>query len=151
MLKKYFPLIVLIAAGGLYFYIKNHQRGRVKPVPVIEDTRTKKQENVNPPNPAEDPVREEGFNRRTSRLIYSKHARCRMACRQIDESEVKEILEKGTINYNKIEEGPRGKSYPLEGVTHDNQRVRIVFAPKDDGLVVVTCIDLDRDWVCDCK
>lgn len=151
MLKKYFPVIVLIAAGGLYFYIKSHQRGQVKPVPAIEDTRTKKKDNIIPPNPAENPSREEGFNRRTSRLIYSKHARCRMACRQIDESEVKEILEKGTINYRKIEEGPRGKSYPLEGVTHDNQRVRIVFAPKDEGLVVVTCIDLDKEWVCDCK
>ena len=74
-----------------------------------------------------------------------------MECRHIDESEVKEILEQGTINYAKVESDARGKTYPVEGVTHDKQRVRIVFAPKDDEIVVVTCIDLDTEWPCDCK
>ena len=57
----------------------------------------------------------------------------------------------GQLNYNKIEESDKGKSYPLEGVTHDKQHVRIVFAPKKENLVVVTVIDLDTDWYCDCK
>ena len=74
-----------------------------------------------------------------------------MECRHIDESEIKEILEKGTINYSKVEEDARGKTYPLEGVTHDKQHVRIVFAPKKENLVVVTVIDLDNEWPCDCK
>lgn len=150
MLKKYFPFIVLIAAAGFYFYIKMHQRGKLKSIP--ETTQTDKRITipvVQPPN--ENPGREEGLNRRTSQLIYSTHARCRMKCRHIDESEVKEILESGTINYGKIENTGRGTSYPVEGITHDRQHVRIVFAPKDDGLLVVTCIDLDRDWSCDCK
>lgn len=151
MLKKYLPLIMMVAAGALFLYIKMHQRGPVRPIVKTEETTTNKPERVIQPSPAENPVREEGFNRRTSRILYSKHARCRMACRQIDESEVKEILETGTLNNRKMEEDPRGKTYPLEGVTHDNQRVRIVFAPKDDGLLVVTAIDLGRDWPCDCK
>ena len=29
--------------------------------------------------------------------------------------------------------------------------IKEVFAPKDDGLVVVTVIDLDTEWKCDCK
>jgi len=147
MLKKYLPIIVLVAAAGLLLYVKMHQRGAKDPKP------TQTEGHISVPAvvpPSDNPNREEGLNR-TSHIIYSKHARCRMECRHIDESEIKEILEKGTINYSKIEDDGRGKSYPLEGVTHDNQHVRVVFAPKDDGLLVVTCIDLDRDWSCDCK
>ncbi len=74
-----------------------------------------------------------------------------MACRHIDESEVKEILKAGTINYAKIEENDKGKSYPLEGITHDKQHVRIVFAQHESELVVVTVIDLDSEWTCNCN
>lgn len=145
MLKKYLPFIFLIAAAGLLWYIKNHQRGHITvnpnneqhttiPVPV-----TTNNDNNLP------------FNRHSGHLIYTKHARCRMDCRHIDESEVQEILDNGTLNPNKIEESDKGKSYPLEGVTHDKQHVRIVFAPKQENIVVVTVIDLDKDWYCDCK
>jgi hypothetical protein len=74
-----------------------------------------------------------------------------MDCRHIDESEVKEILQNGAINYEKIETGEKGKTYPLEGITHDRQHVRIVFAPHDTELVVVTVIDLEKEWLCDCN
>ena len=73
-----------------------------------------------------------------------------MECRHIDESEVMEILKSGKLNEAKIEEDSRGKTYPLEGKTHDNQNVRIVFAPKQEEVVVVTVIDLDKEWSCDC-
>lgn len=136
MSKRYLPFIVLIAAALLLFYIKKNQRGNF------------------PNNPANDitipVVTEEGFNRNVHKIIYSKHARCRMDCRHIDKSEVREILETGKLNRAKIEQDSRGKTYPLEGKTHDNQNVRIVFAPKQDEVVVVTVIDLDKDWVCDC-
>ena len=57
-----------------------------------------------------------------------------------------------SVGINKIEEHERGKTYPLEGETHDKQHVRIVFAPKgNDTLEVVTCIDLNTEWPCDCK
>ena len=75
-----------------------------------------------------------------------------MKCRQIDDSEVKEILENGRINYDKSE--PAGRPDPkfaLEGRTHDNQHVRIVFAPAERGLVVITVIDLEKEWICNCK
>ena len=137
MSKKYLPFIVLIAATLLLIYVKKNQRGSFPrnttndiTIPVITD---------------------EGFNRNVHTIIYSKHARCRMDCRHIDESEVREILETGKLNAAKIEEDGRGKTYPLEGKTHDNQNVRIVFAPKQDDVVVVTVIDLDKDWVCNCN
>jgi Domain of unknown function (DUF4258) len=146
MLKKYIPYIVLLAAAFLLWYVKSHQRGksRTKPaVEKIEPVTTRVTENRVAEN---DPI-----DRTPDRLIFTKHARCRMECRHIDETEVKEILEEGVINYKKAEEDERGKTYPLEGFTHDKQHVRIVFAPKRNDLVVVTVIDLERDWPCDCK
>lgn len=156
MIKKYLPIIALIGAASLLWWIKTNQRGSKEVKPTTEQ-RDKGKVTPNDPEPSigppsDQPNREEGFNRRTSNLIYSKHARCRMGCRHIDESEVKEILEAGKVNYAKVEDNARGKTFPLEGITHDKQHVRIVFAPKDDGsIVVVTCIDLDTDWSCDCN
>ena len=141
MFKKYLPYFVLLAAGFLLWFIKKHQASSYP-----------KQNYTNLPIiiPAEKAGEE--FNRHVHTVIYSKHARCRMACRHIDESEVKEILAEGQLNTNKIEEDERGKTYPLEGQTHDKQHVRIVFAPKGaDTVEVVTCIDLDTEWACDCK
>jgi hypothetical protein len=43
----------------------------------------------------------EPINRQESRLIYTKHARCRMDCRHITEQEIKEILHDGEINFAK--------------------------------------------------
>lgn len=137
MNKKYLPYIILIAAALLLFFIKKNQRGNGNLIPSTHVI-----------IPA---VNNQDFNRNISKIIYSKHARCRMNCRYIDETEVMEILRDGTLNINKIEEDSRGKTYPLEGVTHDHQKVRIVFAPKEDELVVVTVVDLDRDWPCDCR
>jgi Domain of unknown function (DUF4258) len=137
MTKKWLPFIVLLAAALLLYYIKKNQRGSF------------------PRNPSPDisvpVVTDEGFNRKAQKIIYSRHARCRMDCRHIDESETMKILQNGKLNYNKIEEDNRGKTYPLEGITHDQQKVRIVFAPKRDGLEVVTVIDLGKDWDCNCK
>ena len=96
------------------------------------------------------PVGTVEFERDTNHIVYTKHARCRMDCRQIDESEVKEIITEGKVNYDKIEETKKGKTYPLEGVTHDGQHVRIVVAPKKNELVLVTVIDLEREWACEC-
>lgn len=94
-----------------------------------------------------------GLNRHPRSIHYSKHARCRMDCRHISESEVQEILADGTINFRKSElnAAPCRKRYALEGETHDRQHVRIIFAPCDDVETVVTVIDLGTEWSCDCN
>lgn len=92
------------------------------------------------------------FNRNIEHLIITRHAKCRMQCRDITKEEVKEILHDGVINYNKSDlNSERGATYALEGYSHEHQHLRIVFAPKSDELVVVTCIDLDNEWQCDCN
>ena len=133
MNKKYYPFIALFAVVLLLFWVKKNQRG------------TEKNERVTVQTNAID------LDRNTTTIVYSKHAKCRMDCRHIDEAEVKDILERGTINYDKIEEDAKGKTYPLEGVTKDKQHVRIVFAPHQNEMIVVTVIDLDKEWQCNCN
>lgn len=87
---------------------------------------------------------------KSSKLTLSRHARCRMDCRRIDETEVREVLAGGRINEARIERTEKGLSVPLEGITHDRQHVRVVVAPKQNSLVLVTVIDLDTNWPCDC-
>jgi hypothetical protein len=127
---------MLIAAAMLFIWVKKNQRGKPERTTI----------------PIEAPVTQgsDPFVRDTTHLIYSKHAKCRMDCREIDESEVKEIIAGGEINYQKVDENAKGKTYPLEGITHDKQRVRIVVAPHDRDLVIVTVIDLDTEWKCNC-
>jgi hypothetical protein len=94
----------------------------------------------------------QSFNRNANHLIYTKHARCRMQCRDITPEEVKEILHDGNINYAKSElNDKRGPKYALEGYSNEHQHLRIIFAPEDDGMVVVTTIDLDKEWPCNCN
>lgn len=151
MLKKYLPFIMLIAAALLLFFIKKNQRGTT--LPQYPTVQTENRITVPAVLPADGRANDiDGFNRHASMIIFSKHAKCRMDCRKIDESEIKEILKNGIVNVKKIQSDKRGKTYPVEGYTHDKQHVRIVFAPKDaDTLVVVTVIDLETEWACDCK
>ncbi|AXY73976.1 DUF4258 domain-containing protein [Paraflavitalea soli] len=151
-------LIVLAIAVGI---VLNNNRSREKESEKPRQEQESRKDRTDPgprepgratDPPSDKPVRENRFDRRVGKLIYTKHARCRMGCRHIDESEVKEILEQGVINERKSE--PAGRpdpKYALEGRTHDGQQVRIVFAPTSRGMLVITVIDLDTDWTCDCK
>lgn len=102
-------------------------------------------------NTTTQPDRNRGFDRRVSYLEYTAHARCRMQCRKISQREVEEIMRDGKINYKKSDMNDKPcPTYALEGMTSDQQRVRIVFAQCDKTTKVVTCIDLDTDFECDC-
>jgi len=95
--------------------------------------------------------RDRGFDRRVSYLQYSNHAKCRMNCRHITQDEVKDIMQDGKINYGKSDlQNARCPRYAIEGITKDNQDVRIIFAQCNDNTTVVTVIDLDKKWTCDC-
>jgi hypothetical protein len=149
MNKKSLPYIflalLLVVLAVVQMYKKSNPGSNT--TTTKQDTKRKQPELP----PSDNPNRTEGLNRRAGNLIYTKHARCRMGCRHIDESEVREILEKGTINYAKSElENTRGPKYAIEGITHDNQRVRIVFAQDAEGTAVITVIDLDTEWKCSC-
>ena len=93
---------------------------------------------------------------RHHKLIYTKHARCRMECRDISEDEVTSILETGIINDLKSKEENEEAdghcpTFALEGSTKDGQHVRIVFAACDKITKVVTAIDLGDEHPCNCR
>ena len=93
---------------------------------------------------------------RHHKIIYTKHARCRMDCREITEAEVEYVLAEGTINETKSEEENEEAeghcpTYALEGNTKDGQHVRIVFGACDKITKVITAIDLGKEHACNCR
>ena len=95
-----------------------------------------------------------GLDRNPAAIQYSKHARCRMDCRHITEAEVVAILKNGKINYKKSELGDQPdckRKYAVESDTIDGQKARIIFAPCQNEITVVTVIDLEKEWACDCN
>lgn len=144
-LKKLFPILLIVVLAGLTFAIRTCKNGQAAK-PASTKTTSAPKRNAN-----EVIDRDKGFDRRVSYLEYSNHAKCRMECRKISESEVEQIMEEGKINYNKSDiENSRCPRYAVEGVTTDDQRVRIVFAQCNDKTTVVTVIDLDTEWTCHC-
>jgi hypothetical protein len=89
---------------------------------------------------------------RHARLIFTKHARCRMDCRHITAHEIEEILDKGTINYVKSEpDAHPDPKYAVEGFSDEQQHLRIIIAPEKEKLIVITCIELGVEWSCHCN
>lgn len=141
-MKKAFPYIVLVVFLVIWLVVKNCSGSKTETVPYSTNKTNTTAANKNTE------AQRGGLNR-NDKLFFTKHARCRMQCRRITQKEVKEILEKGNINYNKSElNGAQGPEYAVEGVTSDRQQVRIIFAPKQQHTSVVTVIDLDTDWTC---
>lgn len=147
--KKAAPYIGLIFLAILSFGLKKCQESR-NTKQVQDNSQTSQKRKDPKPSVKAEP---RGLNRHPSKINYSKHARCRMDCRQISEHEIQEILVNGVINYKKssLQAGECQKKYAVEGLTADQQRVRVIFAPCADELTVVTCIDLGKDWTCDCQ
>lgn len=139
MNKKWLPYILIAVLGAALLILKTCKNNNQKTNPKTKKERI---EEVN---------RDHGFDRRISYLEYSKHAKCRMECRHITQHEVEEIMQDGKINYNKSDlQNARCPRYALEGDTEDGQHVRIVFAQCNEKTEVVTVIDLETEWTCDC-
>jgi hypothetical protein len=86
-----------------------------------------------------------------TKFYYTKHALCRMDCRHITEHELREVLQRGMVNESKSNAQDKPcPTYAIEARTDEGQRLRIVFAKCTDEVKVITCIDLDHDFECDC-
>lgn len=84
-------------------------------------------------------------------IYYTKHARCRMDCREITEQEIVFVLENGTINQRKSDAHQKPcPTYAYEARTTDGQLVRVVIANCPTERRVITCIDLENDYECAC-
>jgi hypothetical protein len=140
--KKWLPYLLILVLGIVLFFVKRGKRENVAKPDVTNNKRK---------DPASDVDRNRGFDRRVSYIEYTQHAQCRMQCRKISQAEVEEIMQDGKINYNKSDVKARPcPAYALEGITRDDQQVRIVFGQCDLKTKVITVIDLNTDWSCDC-
>jgi len=143
-LKKAAPIILVAILAVLLFVIRQckHETPKRSPATVTNKDTKKDPGTID---------RDKGFDRRISYLEYSNHAKCRMECRRVSKEEVEEIMQDGKINYNKSDlQNARCPRYALEGVTYENQKIRIVFAQCNEKTEEVTVIDLDREWTCNC-
>jgi len=89
------------------------------------------------------------------KLILTKHAKCRMGCRYIDESEIMEVIAENNINQRKsttTAENGKCPTTAYEGVSRDDQELRIIVAycEGDDVARVVTVIDTGNEFNCTC-
>ena len=105
---------------------------------------------------ADRPISRDAGDWRHHKIVFSKHARCRMECRDISESEVEFILAHGIVNEAKSKEEDseatgQCPTFALEGKTNDGQNVRIVFGACEKITKVITAIDLGEEHQCDCR
>jgi hypothetical protein len=144
-IRKAAPLILVALLAVLLFAVRRCKDGRTAQTKTTVTNTNTKQKNETAID------RNKGFDRRISYLEFSNHAKCRMQCRKISQAEIEEIMQNGKINYNKSDiQNTRCPRYAVEGVTSDNQEVRIVFAQCDEKTTVVTVIDLEKEWSCSC-
>lgn len=83
-------------------------------------------------------------------LDITRHGACRMDCRKVDEAEVRAVLAEGRLDPERTRTDGSCPSHAIEGEGSDGHRLRVVFAECADETRVVTAIDLDEDWPCDC-
>ncbi len=83
-------------------------------------------------------------------LDITRHGACRMDCRKIDQGEAMTVLREGTLDPSRTRTDGPCPSHAIEGTGTDGHRLRVVFAECRDETRLVTAIDLDQDWPCDC-
>ncbi len=142
-MKKLLPILFFVMLAVITLIIKQYKEAP----PVASETYSNIKASSQAPASKES-SNSAGFDR-TQELYFTKHAKCRMACRKITQTEVRQIQAEGKVNYNKSRlDDPKGPTYAIEGTTDDGQRVRIIFAPKQKHTSVVTVIDLENEYAC---
>lgn len=82
----------------------------------------------------------------------SRHAACRMDCREITMSDVRAVLKNGKLNDKKSEpNAPRCPKFAIDGSTRNKEAMRIIVADCESEATLVTVIDLKNNYDCDCK
>jgi hypothetical protein len=99
----------------------------------------------------QEPQRRELFDRTPERLLFTRHAQCRMDCRHISKEDIEEIMDKGVINLNKSRRNDRPcPTFALQGETSDHEKIRVIFAQCRNETKVVTCYNLEEEFDCHC-
>jgi len=95
---------------------------------------------------------EKDLSYKGKKAVVTRHARCRMDCREIDAFEIQEVIDQDNINYRKNKPAKAGKcaSIAYEGTTRDRQHVRVIVGECDRDPIIITVIDLGNKYNCTC-
>lgn len=98
-----------------------------------------------------EPFAKEAVDRHPSKIIYTKHALCRMDCRHISKEVITEIIEKGIINFNKSDKYDKPcPTFALQGRTANGESIRVILAQCSSETKVITCYNLEKEFECHC-
>lgn len=98
-----------------------------------------------------EPRLKEAFDRHPAKIHYTRHALCRMDCRHISKEDIREIMEKGIINFSKSNRNDSPcPTFALQGETHEGEKLRVIFAQCNDETKIVTCYNLEEEFECHC-
>ena len=98
-----------------------------------------------------EPQRREVFDRHPPKLAFTEYSLCRMDCRQIAKTEIKEIMQKGVINFNKSNRlGRPCPVFALQGRTESGKYLRVIFSQCPAQTNVVTVYNLEKKDSCFC-
>ena len=153
-LKKLLPWLLLVVLLIAAVMLRQCRSGNTELTDAEKEKKVKKADVADDEKTDNEKSSLDVFRDADAKYYFTKHARCRMKCRHISQDEVKEIVQRADVNYRKSElDAPEGPKYALEGVTsRDKQHVRIIVAPKQRHLTIVTVIDLENEWECpSCK
>lgn len=106
----------------------------------------------NIPIPAKE-FKERNLEYNGKQVALTHHARCRMDCRKIDAFEIQEVINQGRINHRKTKPAKPGKcpTIAYEGMTRDQQSVRVIVGDCEDDPIIITVIDLGNKYNCTCN
>ena len=99
----------------------------------------------------QEPAAREALNRHPAHFYFTRHARCRMACRHISEEDIRDIVDHGVLNLAKSE--TRGRPCPtlaVQGETDEGESIRVILAQCPDETRIITCYNLRREFACQC-
>mgnify|MGYP002378507983 CR=1 FL=1 len=101
-------------------------------------------------NKKENPSEPVELRYKGKKMRVTKHAKCRMGCRYINEKEIMDVLAQERINHNKTRDDGECPSYAYEGKSN-GKNLRIVVADCADEPRLVTVIELDVKHDCYCE
>ncbi len=93
-----------------------------------------------------------GSKEEVGQVHFTHHAKCRMGCRKIDREEVFDVLKNGQVNARKSD--AQSKPCPtqsLEKRSRDQQLIRVVVANCPQTRKIITVIDLENKYQCNCR
>lgn len=90
------------------------------------------------------------FHHDPSELLLTEHARCRMACRDIDRGTLEDTYQNGELNCDKSGMRDGSYRYAVEKRDHKGDIIRIILVEENNHHKVITAIRLDKPDQCEC-